>query len=567
MSAPRSVLSSAKLIGICTLSSRVTGMVRDMLLMQVFGLTWVLDAFTYAFQFPNLFRRLFAEGALAAVFVPTFTRATEQGGRPAARQLLARTLALLGLVLIAVVLTIEAVILVIWLLTPADWTAQGDSRRLLLGLTALMLPFMITICVVALLSSILNCLDSFVPAALTPAILNVVMIAGILWLGPMLGGDSLDRQVFGIALSVLLAGVLQLAFLVPVLHRYGVRLGWSLELRDPQVRHMLRLMGPVLLGQGVLMLSTFLDAQMCALLTHVAGAPETANWFGLQFRYPLEEGALSAITVAQRLYQFPLGVFGISLAVAALPTFSRLAAREEWSDWAGEVQSALRLSIFVGLIAGAMMVLVSQPIVRLLFEYRRFTAEDTVRAARVLVCYGLGMWAFCAQHIVLRAFYSVGDVRTPLKIAAWFVPLNLMLNVGLVWIDAVREAAFGLSTAFTSTLTVVVGLWLLRRRVAHAVVRRELVWAVARMLAAAAAAGVIVVWTLQSVLPRVGVLSSREIIVRAVEALGALALGTLVYLVVAWMLRLPEPRLLVLRRWRRPAAVTPPANGFAPPGP
>ncbi|MBU0639162.1 MAG: murein biosynthesis integral membrane protein MurJ [Planctomycetes bacterium] len=550
MSAPRPVISSAIRIGLCTLTSRITGLARDMLLVQIFALSWVQDAFNYAFLLPNLFRRLFGEGALAAVFVPTFTRTLEEAGKEPAWRLLARTLALLSLALVVLIVLIEVVILAVWL-----WAADGApdhlaARKLLLSLTALMLPFMLTICVVALFSSILNCVGSFVPAALTPVILNVFMIAALVGFAPLLKRDEPQVLVYAVAASVLAAGIVQILVILPVLRVHGVRLGWRLQPRDPQVRRMLGMMGPVALGQGVLLVGVFLDAQICALLTHVHGTPGTAQVLGLSFAYPLEEGALSTITVAQRLYQFPLGVMAVSLATAALPTLSRLAAREDWDNWSSEIRAALRMAVFTGLLAGGLMILLAEPIVRLLFEYRNFDSADTLRAARVLRCYGFGMWAFCAQHIVLRGFYSLGDVVTPLKISCVFLPLNVTLSLILIWVDSVREAAFGISTSVTSCLAVLTGLAILHYRKARGSSVPRLLVAIARMLAAAALSVAAVAWLRLHWLAAPA--EQATIVQRAVEALGSLGLGVVIYLAIAAALRLPEPRTLLRRRPPRP---------------
>jgi putative peptidoglycan lipid II flippase len=549
MSDHRPVIASAKLIAGCTLTSRVTGLVRDMLLVHSFGAGWVLDSFFYAFQIPNLFRRLFGEGALAAVFVPTFTRTLEKDGRPAAWKLLARTLALLTVTIIAVVLAIETIVLLIWLFHPGE-----ESRQLILGLTALTLPFMLSICVVALLSSILNCVGSFVPAASTPIILNLVMIAALIVFRPTIdpaqGIDDSATQVFGIAASVLVAGVLQLVFLFPVLRANRVPLGWSFQPRDPLVREISQKMIPVLFGQGILLLGTFLDAQVCALLSRVQDGPESTSLLGFTFAYPLQEGALSAITVAQRLYQFPLGVLGISLAVAALPTFSRLAANQNWGGWKTEVTRSLRLAVFVGLLTGAMMIALAEPIVQLLFEYREFGAADTARAARVLRLYGFGMWAFCAQHITLRGFYSIGDVRTPVRISCVLVPINLALSLILIWFDAIREAAFAISTSVTSTAAVIIGIILLQRRSGtHIGIGKTLAVSV-RMLVIAVVSALLVWWLRQQWLPHLANAIDATAVRRGVDTLGALTLGCAMFLALGTVLGLPESRLLLRHRRR-----------------
>ena len=549
MSPGKSVLSSARLIALCTLASRITGLARDMLLSQTYGLAVVFDAFNYAFQFPNLFRRLFGEGALAAAFVPVFTRAVENDGRQAAWQMLARALALLSVTLTAVIIVIELVLLAIWLFGPTGSPDALASRKLLLSLTGLMLPFMLTICMVALFSSVLNCLGSFVPAALTPLILNICMIIGITLIGPRLGGpDQLDRQIFGVASAVLAAGVLQLVFLVPVLRRQGVALGWRLDTRDRHVRQVLGLMVPVLIGQGVLILGPFLDTQICWLFSPQRG-PLSASWFGIAFDYPLREGALSALTNAQRLYQFPLGVFAISLAIAALPALTRLANRDDWDGWAGELRQTLRLAAFVGVLTGSIMTVWSEPIVRMLFQYHRFDAHDTQRVAAIMFWYGFGLWAFCAQHIVLRGFYSLSDIRTPLLISCLMLPINLALSVTLIWLPSVRESAFAISSTITSTITVLVGLVLLQRRTHARLLRPALVWALARMAAAGAAGALLLRWAGPWLLAPIrghGPLWLG----RAVETMGGLALGAVACLLLASLFGLPEPRLW-LQRSRR----------------
>ena len=552
MSKQRSVVGSAKLIAICTLLSRFTGLARDVLLAQAFGLRWIQDAFVYAFQVPNLFRRLLGEGAMASVFVPTFTRLLEHEGRESAWRLLARTLALLCVALVVIILAIEAIILVVWVLTPAD-PATLASRRLLLSLTALMLPFMLTVCVVALLSAILNCLGSFVPAALAPVLLNIAMIVAIAWLGPAMYPQAAEAQIYVVAWAVIIGGVLQIVMLIPVLRANGVPLRWRWEPREASVRKMLKLLAPVALGQGVLVFGVYLDAQVCILLTHKSGTPATFDLLGAEIAYPLEEGALSAITYAQRLYQFPLGVLVVSLATAAMPAFSRLAAREDWSAWAGEVRQSLRLAVFEGLLTGAMMIVLAEPIVRFLFEYRNFTAANTVRAAHVLTFYGLGMWAYCAQHIVLRGFYSLGDVRTPLKISAAVLPLNIVLSLALVWIDAVREAAFAISSALTFGLAVVVGVVILQRRAHARVTDWPAVLAVGRMLLCAGLAGA-AVWLLESPAANLAARIPGRVGPRAAEVMGLLAVGCGVFLVAAWLLRLPEVTLLLDSSREKPKA-------------
>ncbi len=585
MSTSRPVLSAAKRIAACTLLSRVTGLVRDILLAQAFALSWIQDAFVYAFQIPNLFRRLLGEGAMAPVFVPAFTRTIEQQGRAAAWRLLGSTLGLMTAAIVVLIAVLELLLMLAALFSPADPT-KAAARQMLLALTSIMLPFMLPICMLALLSSVLNCLGKFTAAAAAPIVLNLFMIAGIAVAGPLLAPDNPGAQVYIVAVMVVLGGVAQLVVLAPALWSAGVRVPLRVSAGDPAVRDMLKLLPPVALGQGVLAFGVFLDAQVCTLLTRLHDGPAAAEWFGLAFAYPLTEGALSAVTYAQRLYQFPLGVLAISLATAALPTFSRLAAKKDWSAWAGEVRGSIRLGVFEGLLAGVILIVLAEPIIRLLFEYDRFGAADTQRTAAVLRWYGYGLWAFCAQHMVLRAFYSLGDVRTPLRLAAAALPLSAALNLTLVWFDAIRESAFAISSVVASAVVVGIGCRKLARRASHAIIDAAAGAALVRMLlAAAVAAGVgllVSAWAADAAAPwqpgigqtvaasapasaASGATSERRgvlvtVIGRAVETFAQIAVVSLVFVGVAWVLRLPEAGALNplrRRRERAAASVTP----------
>ncbi|MEE8170390.1 MAG: murein biosynthesis integral membrane protein MurJ [Phycisphaerae bacterium] len=532
----RSFLKPAKRIAAWTLLSRVTGLIRDICLNTQFGQTWVQDAFNYGFQIPNLFRRMFGEGALAAVFVPAFTETLDRDGRPAAWSLLARVLARFTATLISVTLAIELVVLAVWLIDPG-----GSMRRLILALTALMLPFMIGICVVGLLSSILHCLGRFGAPAAMPIVLNLCMIVGILALGPALG-ESPEARIFGPAIAVLVAGVLQLVLLRPVLRSAGVEVGLQWRRRDSAISPLVLALIPVMLGQGVLLINTFLDTQMCTFLCRAPGASAEFTLFGRSIAYPLEAGALSAVTNAQRLYQFPLGVLAISLATAALPAFSRFAIAGDTDGLREALGRAMRLAVFEGLPCGLILVVLGEPIIRLLFEYGRFTPEHTARAAAVLRWYGLGVWAFCLHHVLLRGFYSMKDTRTPMWIGAALVGVNLLMNLTLIWIPTVREQAFSISTAVTASLNVGISFWLLRRKLARRIGGRAFLATIVKTLGMSlVAAGA--AWWIHTAIGD-GRLVPGTIINRAISV-GAPLLGAmLIYLGLAALAGMQELRWL-----------------------
>ncbi len=548
MSKDAKFLGSAKVIAGCTIVSRITGLVRDISLNHVYGQNWVQDAFNYGFLIPNLFRRLFGEGALSAVFVPTVPEVLDQRGRPAAWVLLGRVTGLMVLALVSLTILLELGVLAV------GWLAPGGAMRTLqLGLSAVMIPFMIGVCLLALFSSILNCLQHFAVPALLPVVLNVMVILGVLGVGPAMGGP-LERQVYGVAVCVLAASVMQLVLIFPVLRRHGVQFKLSLSRSDPDLRHMARIFVPVLLGQGILLFNVFFDAQVCTLFTRGPQQPETFSLFGWQLSYPLTEGALSAVNNAQRLYQFPLGVLAISLATAALPMFSLYASRKDLPGLRSSLGQALRLAVFEGLPSGVVILVMAEPIVSLLFEHGRYDHEATLRAAWVLRWYGIGMAAFCCQHIVLRGFYSLKDTLTPMWISCYLVALNAVMNVTLLWHPDIREAAFGISTSTTSCLHVAVSIWFLRRRMQGRIGARRLLKSVAKTCVASAAAGVsawlLLRWATSWDLSGVG-----QVVRRAVQVGVPLGGCMLAYVLTAKLLRMQELDWVL----KRSSAVSPAA--------
>jgi len=535
MSQQSRYLGSARLIALCTLVSRVTGLVRDMTLNHVFGQNWVQDAFNYGFLVPNLFRRLFGEGALSAVFVPTFTEVLDKRGRPAAWVLLGRVAGLMALFLTVLTVVLALVALAVW-----EWAPGGQMRRLQIGLTAVMMPFMISVCLLALFSSILNCVQHFTAPALMPVVLNVMIVLGAVVVGPQLG-QALEVQVYGVAICVLIASVIQLAAIMPVLRRHGIRFRWSVGWSDPDVRRMARTFVPVLIGQGILLFNVFFDTQFCTLLTRGPGQGETFSILGWTLSFPLTEGALSAVNNAQRLYQFPLGVLAISLGTAVLPLFSLCASRGDMAGLRSSFGQSVRMAVFEGLPSGVVLIILAEPIISLLFEHGRYDHDATLRAVEVLRWYSIGMAAFCCQHIVVRGFYSLKDTMTPMWIGCYLVILNLILNMTLVWHPAIREAAFGISTSITACLNVVVSMWLLRRRMQGRVGATAILRSLLQTAFASAVAGV-VAYLLVGLVDRMDLHALGTTGARLVHVFGPLLCCMAAYLVVARLLRMEELR-------------------------
>ncbi|MBI5765395.1 MAG: murein biosynthesis integral membrane protein MurJ [Planctomycetes bacterium] len=534
-------LGSARLIALCTLLSRITGLARDIVLNRAFGQNWVQDAFNYGFLIPNLFRRLFGEGALSAIFIPTFTDVLDKEGRPAAWVLLGRVMSLMVLILCIVTILLEGGAMALHVFAPG-----GPMRTLQIGLSAVMLPFMISICALALLSSMLNCLSHFTAPALMPIVLNVMNILGVLVVGPMIG-TTMEQQIYGVAWTVLAASVVQLLLIWPVMRKQGVHFRWSIDTNDPHVRSMIRMFIPVVLGQGVLLLSVFLDSQICTFLTRGPEDPATRTLLGISFAYPLHEGALSAVNNAQRLYQFPLGVLAISLATAAFPLFSLYASRQDYAGLRSTLGQSMRVAIFEGIPSGVVLFVLAEPIIALLFQHGRYTSEATARAAWVLKWYALGMPAYCCQQIVLRGFYSLKDTMTPMWVGCALVLLNLAINATLLWNPWIGEAAFGIGTAVTSSLHVAVSLWLLRKRLAGRIGGRLLAASFAKTLIASVFAAA-AAWFVLNYATGLDITGFGRIGGRAVLVFVPLLAAGAAYVGAAFVMRMDEVRWIVPKR-------------------
>lgn len=441
------VWAGMRLVGLWTLVSRILGLARDMVMAACFGNSAVLDAFTVAFRIPNMARRLFGEGALTAVFLPSLVRSIEKHGQTAGWKLASSMLVHLSLGLTGLVIAGEVFLGLLLLLIP-----MGDEGRLLIGLTSVMLPYLILICLAAQVSSILHGFDQFGWPAFLPIILNTVWIACLAVIVPSF--ESQVIRVYLVAVSIVLAGFLQLLFLLPRLRRLGFRfLPADSDVRQ-RVRQILRAMLPVLIGLSITQFNTLADSLIAWGLT---GVPDDSPLH-------LEPGTASALYFGQRLYQFPLGVFGVALGTALFPRLSRHAARSDMLSLRNDLSLGLRLVIGIGLPASLGLVLMAEPLTSLLFVRGAFTSEDGRNTAAMIAAYGTGVWAYCGLLIVTRAYYALDDRTTPLRIGLMAVAVNLPLNFLLIVV--VGAPGLALATAATAALQVVLATWFVQRHVA-----------------------------------------------------------------------------------------------------
>lgn len=544
-----------------TLGSRVGGLVRDVVVGRMFGVGYVGSAFQAAFAIPNMFRRLFGEGALSAAFIPAYTDATKHT-REEADRLASLTITALGLVTTALTVIIELVLWGILLLAPRD-----AERDLSLKLVMAMIPFMPLICVVAIQAGMLQVHGRYGPAASGPVILNTFIVGTGLYfiLSNQTGGET-TAYILGIA--TVLSGATQCFWFAHLLRpHFSWNRAWS-PVR-PRAAAMLRKFIPVAVGLGTLQLNTFLDTLIAMwpiwfpgpLLA--GGTRAAATMFG--HAYPLDKASNVLLSLTARLYQFPLGVFGVAIASAAFPLLARHA--KEPDHFTDTLRRALRLALYIGVPATIGLSLTGYDAVAVLYGHGRlgWQGESLARASAVLTGFSVGIWAYSVNQVLTRAFYAQGDTRTPMVVSLAMIAVNVALNLTLIWIPGVRESGLAWSTAISAVLqTIVLGVLcsrMLRRIGAHEpMFDTHGTAATAKVLAASAIMGGMV-WALLRVLPATSPLTSAAIpralasdwawqVVRV--ALGT-GVGGVVYLGLSKLLRMAEMNWLFHRAVREPA--------------
>jgi putative peptidoglycan lipid II flippase len=462
----RTFVSHATLIGGLTFVSRILGMARESVASYFFGAGAIWSAFTVAFTIPNLFRKLFGEGALSAAFIPLYAQQVKHNHPKEATQFAVASVNLLCAILIVLTVVGE---LILWAMTLA-WDMRPD-RLLTVKLTAVMLPYVLLVCGTAFTGGILQVHRRFGATAATPILLNLMLIIGIasaakLWDLKTPAGQN--AGVFWLSWTVLVAGVMQVLVLVPSLRAVGFRFQPILHFWTPQVQRMLKLTFPVALGAGVLQISVMLDKGISLLLAQ--GYDESGKLieqfhvFGHWFRYPMAEGAAARLNWAQFMYQFPLGVFAIALATAIFPKLSSDAHELDQGEFKGILRRGLEACLFVGLPASIGLVVVRYPATRLLFQHGKFTAEDTRLVALSTALYSSAVWAFSMQQILNRAYYALHDTVTPLILSIVTLVVNLAVEIPLLW-TPLAEAGMAAGTAVSFALQSVVMVYMLRRRV------------------------------------------------------------------------------------------------------
>ena len=516
------------------MTSRILGLVRDQVLAFYFGAsaTPAMDAYRVAFKIPNLFRDLFAEGAMSAAFVPTFTRHLAESGRESAWRL--GNLVVTALIVVTGALVVLGIVFADPIVTflAAEYAAVplpdgGTKLELSIDLARIMLPTLTLVAVAAAAMGMLNSLRHFFLPALSPAMFNVVTIVMAVTLVPASGALGLEQPIVIIAVATVFGGVAQLAVQWPMLRREGFRYRPAFDWSDPGLRRVLVLMGPGTLG---------LAATQLNLLVNLYLATREGD------------GAVSWLEYAFRIMYLPIGLFGVSIATAVLPAVSRHVVARDVAASRSTIANGLSLMLMMNVPATVGLIVLSVPIVRVLFEHGAFTPIDTEATAAAVQFYAIGLIGYSVVRIASPTFYALGKNRVPVIVSLFTVVVNAMLNIVLVRV--MGYAGLALGTSIAAIFNAVVLLVLLRRNleglneghIVHSLVR--IVVASAAMGGAAYAAD----RALAAGLPGDTLLS------QILRVAGSIGTALVVLTLAAWLLRIREFReglALVMRRFGR----------------
>lgn len=433
---PSGLVRAAMTVGGFTMLSRVTGFARDILIAALLGAGPIGDAFFVAFKLPNFFRRLFAEGAFNAAFIPRFSAHLKQEGRDVAHGFAEETLAVLLAVLLLFVALAQMFMPVLMLGLAPGFADDPATFDLAVDLTRITFPYLLFISLVSLMAGVLNGVGRFAAAAATPILLNLCLIAALLLLV-----DHVPTAGHALAIGVFVAGVVQFVWLLVALNRAGLPLRLPRPRLTPAVRRVLIIMGPAALGAGVVQVNLVIDIILASLL---------------------QDGAISYLFYADRISQLPIGVVGVAVGTALLPLLSRQAAAGEDAAARQSLNRALELGLLLALPAMAACLAMPDLLVAGLFERGAFTAADTQATAMTLTAYALGLPAYVMMKVLGPAFFARSDTVTPLKIALVTVVVNMALNLALMW--HLQQVGLALATALSSWLSAILSMWLLHRR-------------------------------------------------------------------------------------------------------
>lgn len=442
----KQIARAAGIVGLSTLLSRILGFVRDSLIARMFGAGMAADAFFVAFRIPNMFRRLLGEGSLTSSFIPVFTEYLTHRSREEARELANAFFSAA-----MVVLTVTTIVGVIFAPQIVTVLAHGFSSvpekfRLTVTLTRVMFPYLFFVGLVALCMGILNSLRHFAAPALSPVLLNVSIIFSVLILTPFF-----KEPVMALAVGVLIGGISQLLLQLPFLWKNGINITPHWAPGHPGVVRIGGLMAPSIIGLAVTQINVLVDTIVASFL---------------------KEGTVSYLYYADRLLEFPMGIFAIAIATAVLPPMSEKASRNDMEGVKDTFSYALRLTLFLTIPAMAGLLALGIPIISLLFQRGLFTFNTTVDTSMALYGFAVGLPAFAGVRIIVPVFYALQDARTPVKVA--FLAMLTNITCDLLFMYPLKQFGLSLATSIAACVNFAILAFILRKRIGKVGARRVL---------------------------------------------------------------------------------------------
>ena len=438
----RSVLGNAFIVGAMTFISRIGGLVREVLMAHFFGTNLLKSSFDVAFKIPNLFRRLFGEGALSTAFIPIFTEVRETQGADAANRYAARCA---GLLIAILSLAVGVGILLTYPI--ASCLDEGSTWATILPLLRIMLPYALLICLAALVMGILNALHSFTISALAPAFLNLVCILALVVICPLFTapGDQ-ETRIRIVAWSIVFAGAVQVLVQLPALRSHGVPIRIAFNRRiTPEIKRTAFLMFPMVISGGITQINVILDG-IIALYASIQGP--------------------AALQYAERLVYLPLGLIGNAYGTVLLPVLSSFAAKKDYESMEETINRSLRNITLITIPAAVGLVVLAFPIISFIYQTGHFDSESVRFTAYALIGYGPGLLFFALYKAIVPPFYALQDAKTPMRVGLYYVGLNFVLNITFVCLlpHDWKHVGIALATVVCSLLNCTTLLAILRRR-------------------------------------------------------------------------------------------------------
>lgn len=453
---PASVARSAGIVSLAVMASRILGLVREVVFAKLFGASasYNTDAYVIAFRIPNLLRDLFAEGALSSAFVTVFSDYLVTKGEKEAFRLS-------NLVANALLLTLGILVALGIIFAPElvnlfahGFKANPEKFALTVKMTQIMMPFILLVAMAAQAMGLLNSRGYFGIPALSASFFNVGSIIGGLFFAVIMTGRDFAHPIqailehptegiIGMAYGVLIGGFLQFAVQWPMLRKTGFRFRPMLSFTDPGVRRVFKLMGPAVIGAAAVQINVLINSNFAS---SIAG-----------------DGAISWLSYAFRLMQFPIGVFGVAIATATLPSISKSAALEDITSFRKTIASSIRLTFLLTIPSAVGLIVLGRPIIALIYEGSKFNANDTTHTASALACYAIGLAGYSAIKILAPAFYALKDARTPMMISLLSIAINFIMNWSLVGV--LQERGLALSTSAVALLNFALLYFILQKRI------------------------------------------------------------------------------------------------------